>query len=97
MATVNTTKSWNAEVRDWLKAVTSDVRWSFAFDMRARPAVAQSWQFPKNDLFRILRAFSGPVATQLMKVVIRKAAKDLGITLSDEEIGILADVAVAAL
>ncbi len=97
MATAGTTKSWNAEVKSWVRTVTSDVRWRFTFDATVRPAIAKSWPFPENEWLKIVRAISSAVATQIMKVVINNAAKGLGITLSDEEVEILADVAVAAL
>jgi hypothetical protein len=85
--------SWKSRVRSWLLTVQQH-RQPFQYDIRS--AVIQSQQaFPSNLLLRILIDFAKEWATKYVRSAIADAATSLGLTLSDGELDVLAELAVA--
>jgi hypothetical protein len=91
----NTTSasSWKSKVRNWLLIVQQH-RQPFQCDIRL--AVTQSQQtFPSNWLLRIFIEVAKEWATKFVRSAIEEAATSLGLTLSDGELDVLAELAVA--
>ena len=87
------TGSWKNKVRNWLLAVQQH-RQPFQFDIRT--AVTQSQQeFPSNLLLRFFIEVSKDLATKFVRSAIKDAATSIGLTLSDEELDVLSELAVA--
>lgn len=85
--------AWKSRVKNWLLIVQQH-RQQFRYDIRS--AVIQSRQtFPSNLLLRVLIAFARELATKYVRSAIADAASSLGVTLSDGELDILAELAVA--
>ena len=85
--------SWKNRVRNWLLGVQQH-RQPFQYDIRS--AVVQSQQsFPSNLLLRIFIEVAKEWATKYVRSAIGDAATSLGVTLSDGELDILAELAVA--
>lgn len=85
--------SWKSKVRNWLLIVQQH-RQPFQYDIRS--AVTQSQQtFPGNLLLKIFIEVAKEWATKFVRSAIAEAATSLGLTLSDGELDVLADLAVA--
>ena len=85
--------TWKNKVKTWLLVVQQH-RQPFQYDIRS--AVIQSQQkFPSNLLLRILIDFVKEWATKYVRSAIADAATSLGLTLSDGELDVLAELAVA--
>jgi hypothetical protein len=85
--------SWKNKVRNWLLIVQQH-RQPFQYDIRT--AVTQSQQsFPSNLILRIFIDFAKDWATKYVRSAIADAATSLGLTLSDGELDILTELAVA--
>lgn len=86
--------SWKSKVRIWLQSVQSN-RQAFGYDIRS--AVKNSQQsFPSNWLLRFVTEIAKDLATKFVRSAIKDAATSLGISLSDGELDVLADLAVAS-
>lgn len=89
----SSTGSWKSKVRNWLLVVQQH-RQPFQPDIRS--AVIQSRQaFPSNLLLRIFVEVAREWATRYVRSAIADAATSLGLTLSDGELDVLAELAVA--
>lgn len=85
--------SWKSKVRNWLLVVQQHRR-PFQYDIRL--AVTQSQQtFPSNLLLRVFIEVAKDWATKYVRSVIEDTATSLGLTLSDGELDVLADLAIA--
>ena len=85
--------SWKSNVKTWLLVVQQH-RQPFQYDIRS--AVMQSQQtFPSNLLFRLLIDLAKEWATKYVRSAIADAATSLGLTFSDAELDVLAELAVA--
>ena len=86
--------SWKSKVKNWLLIVRQH-RQPFQYDIRS--AVIQSQQsFPSNLLLRIFIDLAKDWATKYVRSAIADAAVSLGLTLSDGELDVLAELAVAS-
>lgn len=86
---------WRARVRNWLQVVDQHRHMYFS-DLRVS-ARQYAGDFPRNLLLVIVSQIFRSIAVWLVKSAIRDAASELGVSLSDAEVGVLADVAVDAL
>jgi hypothetical protein len=86
---------WRAKVRNWLHAVNQYRQMNYV-DLRTA-ASQYSNGFPKNMLLVIVSQIIRSLAVWLVKSAISDAATGLGISLSDAELNVLADIAVDAL
>jgi hypothetical protein len=85
--------SWRGRVRSWLENVQYN-RQVFGNDLRS--AVSRSQQsFPSNWLLRISIEIAKELATKFVRSAIKDAATSLGISLSDGELDLLSELAVA--
>lgn len=85
--------SWRNKVKNWLLVVQQH-RQPFQYDVRV--AVMQSQQtFPSNLLLKIFIEVAREWATKYVRSAIEDAATSLGLTLSDGELDVLAELAVA--
>jgi hypothetical protein len=96
MATSTTavTTPWRRQVAAWLQAVVGrhrQVRWG---DLRA---IASQFRFPQSPMWSAMRWLSGELAGWAMRRLLRAIAEEFGLGLSDTEIDILSDVALASL
>jgi hypothetical protein len=96
MATSTTavTTPWRRQVTAWLQAVVGrhrQVRWG---DLRV---IAGQFGFPQSPMWSAMRWLSGDLAGWAMRRLLRAIADELGLGLSDAEIDILSEVALAAL
>lgn len=90
---VNPPVPWRDQVKEWLAQVSRDAR----FTRQLGPAAKQrSRQFPKRLLFALVRAVLPQLAKWMLKSVLRDVAGDLGIALTNEELDVLAEIALAA-
>ncbi len=88
-------ESWKSKVRNWLLIVQQH-RQPFQYDIRL--AVMQSQQtFPSNLLLRIFTEVAKEWATKFVRSTIEDAATSLGLTLSDGELDVLAELAIAGI
>jgi hypothetical protein len=86
--------SWKSKVRNWLLIVQQH-RQTFQYDIHL--AVTQSQQtFPSNLLLKISIEVAKEWATKFVRSAIEEAATSLGLTLSDGELDVLAELAVAS-
>jgi hypothetical protein len=86
---------WYLKVRNWLQAVLNRQRQLFAnFELVARQ---QQAAFPRAVLPVIAAHLFRPLAVWLVKSALKEAADDLGITLDDQTLSFLADLAVDSL
>jgi hypothetical protein len=86
-------RSWRNKVKNWLLVVQQH-RQPFNYDIRS--AVIQSQQtFPSNLLLRILVEFAKEWATKYVRTAIKDAATSLGLSLSDGELDLLSELAIA--
>jgi len=86
---------WRARVGSWLQAVDQYQHMYFV-DLRTSATQCAS-DFPKNMLLVILSQIFRSLAVWFVKSAIKDAATQLGVSLSDAEVNVLADVAVNAL
>ena len=85
--------SWRNKVKKWLLVVQQH-RQPFQNDIRT--AITQSQQsFPSNLLLRIFIDVAKDWATRYVRSAIADSATSLGLTLSDGELDVLAELAVA--
>lgn len=87
--------AWRARVGSWLQAVDHYHHMYFV-DLRTSAAQCAS-DFPRNMLLVILSQIFRSLAVWFVKSAIKDAATQLGVSLSDAEVNVLADVAVNAL
>jgi hypothetical protein len=88
--------SWRQKVRDWLAAVIQQQNMSFRSDF-VGAATQLKASFPRCFWVALAAQFVKPLATSIVKSAFRDAAKDLGVTLNDETLGFLSELAVDAL
>lgn len=93
MATAMPTRTpWRTNVRSWLQAAVAWDRQVLYCDLRT---AAHQYAFPKSPALALVRWASKEFAAQLLKSILRSAATDAGIELSDTDLDILTDVALA--
>lgn len=89
-----TTIPWRSQVTAWLQAVAVQHRqipWS---DLRA---IATQFRFPSNPMWSVMRWVSSELVGWAMRRLLRSVANEAGLGLSDGQIDILSEVALAAL
>jgi hypothetical protein len=86
---------WRAQVKGWLQAV-QQYRTSYGVDLRTA-ATQHVVSFPRNLILVFVSQAVRALAVWLIKLALRDAAAGLGISLTDAELDVLADVAVSAL
>jgi len=86
-----TEHSWHQQVQYWLRAVLDQHRQLPWLDLRS---CALRVPFPRGGAFRVLQSALAPLATWLMRRLIRAAAADLGVQVSEIELDVLAQVAL---
>jgi hypothetical protein len=85
--------TWKNKVRNWL-LIVQQYRQPFQNDIRS--SVIQSQQsFPSNMLLRVFIEFAKEWATKFVRSAIKDAATSLSVTLSDGDLDVLAELAVA--
>ena len=94
MPTVTTETAWRTKTRSWLNAVVAYHQRLPYISLRD---AALPHQFPQDAVFTIVGWLPKELAGLIVKAMIRSAAKDLNVQLSDEAIDILADIVVAML
>jgi hypothetical protein len=87
---------WRLNVRNWLAAVIEQQRRSYRSDL-ARVAKEMKGSFPKSFLVGLAAQLVKPLAVWIVKSAFRDAAHDLGISISDETLEFLSELAVGAL
>lgn len=87
---------WRAQVRDWLQAVIQLQDRSFHRDF-VQAANQLKSSFPKSFWIDLAAQCVKPLAIWLVKSAFRDAANDLGVSLSDETLNFLSELAVDAL
>jgi hypothetical protein len=87
---------WRLNVRNWLAAVIQQQNRSFHLDF-VRAANELKSSFPKSFWVALAAQFVRNLALLLLKSAFKDAAKDLNITLDDETLGFLSELAVDAL
>jgi len=86
--------SWKSKVRNWLLIVQQH-RQPFQYDIRL--AVTQSQQtFPSNLLLKIVIEIAKEWAAKYVRSAIEEAATSLGLSLSDGELDVLTELAIAS-
>ena len=91
--TVGTT-SWRRQVTAWVQAVVVRYRQMPWGDLRA---IASQFRFPQSPLWSAMRWLSGDLAGWAMRRLLRTIADELGLGLSEPEIDILSEIALAVL
>ena len=87
--------SWRSKVRSWLQNVEYNRR-IIGYDLRS--AVTHNQQsFPSNWLLKFATEVAKELTVKIVRSVISDAANSLGLTLSDEELDLLAELAVAGI
>ena len=92
--TTTVTTPWRRQVTAWLQVVVvryRQVRWG---DLRA---IASQFRFPQSPMWSAMRWLSGELASWAMRRLLRAVADELGLGLSDAEVDVLSEVALAAL
>jgi hypothetical protein len=88
--------SWRQKVRDWLAAVIQQQNRSFRSDF-VGAADQLKGSFPKSFWVTFAGQVARPLAVAIVKSAFKNAAKDLGVTLNEETLGFLSELAVDAL
>ena len=65
------------------------------YDLRAAAAYSKQ-SFPSNALLKFAVEVAKMIAVKFVRLTIQDAAKSLGLSLSDEELNILAEIAVTS-
>ena len=87
---------WRLNVRNWLAAVIQQQNRSYHADF-TRVASEMKSQFPKNFWIALAAQVVKPLAVWIVKSAFKDAANDLGITISDDTLEFLSELAVDAL
>jgi hypothetical protein len=87
---------WRAHVRDWLAAVVQQQAISFHRDFR-EAATQLKTSFPQSFWVALAAQFVRPLATWIVSSAVRGAANDLGLTMNDETVSFLSELAVDVL
>jgi len=86
---------WRARIKAWLQNV-EQYRRMYGVDYRTAAAQNQA-AFPRNAAVLLMRQVASSLAVWIVKAALKDAASGLDISISDESLAILADVAVASL
>jgi hypothetical protein len=86
---------WRTRVKSWLQGV-QQYRTSYGLDLRTA-ATQLGASFPRSVILVFVSRAVRTLAVWLIKLALRDAATGLGISLTDVELDVLAEVAVAAL
>jgi hypothetical protein len=84
--------TWRDKVKTWFSQVAQEARLTRDWETAAR---RNGSSFPQSLLVKILRAFIGSLARWIVKSALRDAASHLGVALTDAQLDVLTDVAVA--
>ena len=87
--------SWRIKVKKWLQNVENNRRVR-GYDLRSAVSYAQQ-SFPSNWLLKFTAEVAKELAVKVVRWAIGDAAKSLGISLSDVELDLLAELAVAGI
>lgn len=88
-------RTWRAQVRVWLRDVNQQ-RKLFSGSLQTAARQNQS-RFPRNLLVRVVAIFIRRLAVRIIKSALKDAAGQLNISISNEELDAIADLAVDAL
>lgn len=87
--------SWRSRVKSWLQNVEHHRR-MLGYDIRS--AVSYNQQpFPSNVLLKFVVDIAKELAAKLVRMAIKDAASSLGLTFSDGDLDLLAELAVAGI
>src|ERR1700693_120054 len=87
---------WRLNVRNWLAAVIQQQNRSYRAEF-VRAANELKSSFPKNFWIALAAQFVKPLAVWILKSAFKDAATTLGITLNDETLEFLSELAIDAL
>ena len=82
---------WHQQVEYWMFAVLDQRRQSPWLELRS---CALQFPFPRSGTYKVLQSVWAPLATWLMRRLLRDAAFDLGVQVSDAELEVLTQVAL---
>jgi len=86
---------WRVRIKTWLQTVEQHRR---IYELNYKAAATQNQAaFPKNAAVRLMGQIANSLAVWFVKAALRDAASDLEISVSDESLDILANVAAASL
>ena len=86
---------WRAQVKRWLLGVHQQASGSLT-DL-GTAARQHAGQFPRSLIVIILGQLLRALAVWIVKNALRDGATEIGISLNDEELSVIADIAVTAL
>lgn len=86
-------EAWRQRLRGWLQTVAFDCN-QLGLDLRTSLS-RRSANFPASSALQLLARALKPMAVALLKSELRRAAKSLGIGLTDEELDLIAQVIFA--
>lgn len=89
------TVGWRLNVKVWLQSVLQHQR-NFGVDLKSA-ASQNRGTFPRNFLIGLVAQLVRPLAVWLVKSALKDAASELNVTLDDETLDFLTEVAVTAL
>ena len=88
------TTPWRRQVTAWLQEVVVRYRQMPWGDLRT---IARQFRFPQSPIWSAMQWLSGDLAGWAIRRLLRSVADELGLGLSDTEIDILSEIALAAL
>jgi hypothetical protein len=83
---------WRDKVKTWLAMVARDVRTTRNWVASAQ---RNGSAFPPSLFVKIVRLFFTSIAKRIVKTALQDAASELGVTMSDADLDLLSEVAVA--
>lgn len=88
------TTPWRRQVTAWVQAVAVRYRQMPWGDLGA---IASQVRFPQSPMWSTMRWLSSDLAGWAMRRLLRAIADELGLGLSDTEVDVLSEIALAAL
>ncbi len=86
------TRTWKNKVTAWLQSVQHK-RQVFGYDIRSAVGRTQP-SFPSNGVLRLLIDVAKDRVARYIRLAIKEAADSLNVTLNDQELDLLTDLAI---